>query len=152
MCILTLVFPTITIENEIYRKLGPHPRLIRIVGWDPEDCVLNMEYMPNGNLQTFLIGNDTVAETQRLQWVQEAAEGVQLLHDADVLHCDINPKNFLLDAHLGLKIANFGGSSLEGSKRRLVVENGSRCRTNVGETHQQWKMISLRSAPLCILL
>jgi serine/threonine protein kinase len=106
----------ITIENEIYEKLGPHPRLIRIVSWDPENCVLNMEYLPNGNLQTFLTENDAVAETQRLRWVQEAAEGVQLLHDASVLHCDINPKNFLLDAHLGLKIADFGGSSLNCSK------------------------------------
>jgi len=41
---------------------------------------------------------------------------IQLLHDADILHCDINPKNFLLDAQLQLKIADFGGSSLAGSK------------------------------------
>jgi serine/threonine protein kinase len=105
----------ITIENEIYRKLGRHPRLIRILDWNPEDCVLTMEYMLNGNLQTFLVEKDTT-EIQRLRWVQEAAEGVQLLHDADILHCDINPRNFLLDARLGLKIADFGGSSLEGSK------------------------------------
>lgn len=112
----------ITIENEIYEKLGRHPRLIRIVDWDVQDCALTMEYMPNGNLQAFLlINDDTVTETQRLRWVQEAAEGVQLLHDADVLHCDINPKNFLLDAHLGLKIADFGGSSLAGSKPSAVT-------------------------------
>ncbi|KAG9235620.1 kinase-like domain-containing protein [Amylocarpus encephaloides] len=106
----------ITIENEIYKKLGRHPRLITILGWNLQDCALTMEYMPNGNLQAFLIRNNTVAESQRLQWVQEAAEGVQLLHDADVLHCDINPKNLLLDAHLSLKIADFGGSSLAGSE------------------------------------
>jgi len=100
----------ITIENEIYRKLGRHPRLIRIVDWNLKDCVLTMEYMPNSNLQAFLVEKDTT-EIQRLRWVQEAAEGVQLLHDADVLCCDINPKNFLLDARLGLKIADFGGSS-----------------------------------------
>lgn len=106
----------ITVENEIYSKLGRHPRLLRIVGWDPQDYVLTMEYMPHGNLQTFLLKNDTVAETQRLRWVQEEAEGIQLLHNAGVLHCDINPKNFLLDARLGLKIADFGGSSLAGSR------------------------------------
>jgi len=76
-----------------------------------------MEYMPNGNLEAFLLNtNDSVTESQRLRWIQEAAEGVQLLHDAYVLHCDINPKNYLLDEHLGLKIADFGGSSLAGSK------------------------------------
>lgn len=106
----------LTIENKIYSKLGRHSRLIEIVSWNSQDCVLTMEYMRNGNLQAFLVRNDTVAEAQRLRWVQEAAEGVQLLHDADILHCDINPKNFLLDAQLGLKIADFGGSSLAGSK------------------------------------
>ena len=40
----------ITIENEIYRKLGRYPRLIRILDWNLEDYVLTMEYMPNGNL------------------------------------------------------------------------------------------------------
>ncbi|TAQ89312.1 hypothetical protein B7494_g2374 [Chlorociboria aeruginascens] len=106
----------LTIEKKIYSKLGRHPRLIEIVDWNPQDCALTMEYMRNDNLQAFLVHNDTVAKAQRLRWVQEAAEGVQLLHDANILHCDINPKNFLLDTQLGLKIADFGGSSLAGSK------------------------------------
>lgn len=111
----------ITIEYEIYRKLGRHPRLIRIFDWDLQDCVLTMEYMLNGNLQAFLLIK---------------TEGVQLLHDAEVLHCDVNPKNFLLDEHLGLKIADFGGSSCAGPlNRQLVVDNDSRYRTNVGEIH-----------------
>jgi serine/threonine protein kinase len=75
-----------------------------------------MEYMPQGDLHAFLLTTTTVTETQRLRWAKEAAEALQLLHTAGVLHCDIHPKNFLLDAHLGLKIADFGGSSLAGSK------------------------------------
>jgi serine/threonine protein kinase len=76
-----------------------------------------MEYMPNGTLKDFLLANnDTVSIRQRLQWAQEAAEGLQLLHVANVIHCDVEPKNFLLDANLGLKIADFSGSSLEGSR------------------------------------
>ncbi|CZS94626.1 hypothetical protein WAI453_013334 [Rhynchosporium graminicola] len=103
-------------ENKIYCKLGPHSRLVRTIDWNSYDCSLTMEYMPQGDLQSFLLKNPTVTETQRLRWAKEAAEGLQLLHDADVLHCDVNPKNFLLDTNLGLKIADFGGSSLEGSK------------------------------------
>ncbi|KAH9213609.1 spindle assembly checkpoint kinase [Leptodontidium sp. 2 PMI_412] len=106
----------LTTEYEIYSKVRRHPRLVEIISWNPQDCVLTMEYMRNGNLQAFLVRNDTIAEAQRLGWVQEAAEGVQLLHDANILHCDINPKNFLLDAQLELKIADFEGSSLAGSK------------------------------------
>ncbi|KAJ5035184.1 uncharacterized protein L3040_008441 [Drepanopeziza brunnea f. sp. 'multigermtubi'] len=114
----------LTIEHEIYEKLGPHPRLIKIISWNLQDCSLTMEHMPKGNLHNFLLQSDTVTETQRLQWAKEAAEGLQLLHAADVIHCDVNPKNFMLDAHLGLKIADFSGSSLAGSKPSAY--NGTR--------------------------
>ncbi|KAF4632944.1 hypothetical protein G7Y89_g5172 [Cudoniella acicularis] len=112
----------ITIENQIYERLGRHPRLVRIIDWDPIHCALTMEYMPNGNLKDFLlVKNDSVSTTQRFQWAQEAAEALQLLHAANVVHCDLEPKNFLLDLNLGLKIADFSGSSLEGSRASACV-------------------------------
>ena len=107
----------ITLESLIYKKLGLHPRLIPIIDWDPGNCTLAMEYMSNGTLKDFLSANkETVSTILRLQWAREAAEGLQLLHSANVIHCDVEPKNFLLDATLGLKIADFSGSSLEGSR------------------------------------
>lgn len=107
----------LALEHKIYKKLGPHPRLVGIIDWNPQDYTLTMEHMQKGNLHNFiLLHGDTVTEAQRLKWAEEAAEGLQLLHSADVIHCDVKPKNLLLDAHLGLKIADFSGSSLEGSK------------------------------------
>lgn len=104
-------------ERDIYERLGHHPRLLRIRGWDPEHCVLTMEYAPNGSLKDFLRAhNGRISATQRRRWVQEAAEGLQLLHAAGVIHCDVEPRNFLLDADLGIKIADFGGSSLHGAQ------------------------------------
>jgi serine/threonine protein kinase len=113
------------IEAAIYNKLAPHPRLVELIDWDPDKCVLTLEYMPNGNLSKYLsVHNDTITLTQRLRWIHEAAEGLQLLHSAKVIHCDIEPKNFLLDGGLHLRIADFGGSSLEGS--RATVCPGTR--------------------------
>lgn len=104
-----------TIENSIYEKLGPHPRLVEIHHWDPDDCSLTMEYMPNGSLNPYIDAHhDTISTPQRLQWIMEAAEGLQLLHSANIIHCDAVPRNFLLDANLGLRIADFGGSVYEG--------------------------------------
>lgn len=104
-------------EFQIYKQLGPHPRLVRIINWDPENCVLTMECMPNGSLRDYLCEhNDKISKTQRLRWAREAAEGLQRLHAANVIHCDVEPKNFLLDSGLGLKIADFSGSSLNGSQ------------------------------------
>jgi len=105
------------VESGIYEMLGCHHRLLRIMNWDPEHCVLTMEYAPNGSLKDFLLAqNDKTSVMQRLQWVQEAAEGLQLLHNAGVIHCDVEPRNFLLDANLSIKIADFSGSSIQGSQ------------------------------------
>jgi serine/threonine protein kinase len=107
----------ITTESQIYARLGAHSRLVKVIGWDPKECVLTMEYMSNGNLKDFIpANNDSISPPQRFQWAREAAEGLQLLHAADVIHCDVEPKNFLLDTYLNLKIADFGGSSLNGSQ------------------------------------
>ncbi|KAI0453086.1 hypothetical protein F5B21DRAFT_480745 [Xylaria acuta] len=48
------------------------------------------------------------------------------MHSSGVIHCDIVPHNFLLDENLSLKIIDFSGSSLDGS--RAVVRPGVRYR------------------------
>ena len=104
-------------EAQIYEILGAHPRLVKMVDWDSETCCLTMEYMPNGNLNDYLRAhNDKISLVQRLQWILEAAEGLQLLHSADIMHCDVEPKNFLLDEDLSLRISDFSGSSIKGAQ------------------------------------
>jgi serine/threonine protein kinase len=90
---------------------------VKVTSWDPIDRELTMEYMPNGRLKDHLLANnDSMPITQCLQWVLEAAEGLQLLHSAKIVHCDVKPKKSLLDANLGLRIAEFSGASLDSLK------------------------------------
>src|SRR5450432_1780361 len=78
--------------------------------------------MPSGCLKDYLYAhNDRISLPQRFRWAKETVEGLQLLHSTNVIHCDLDPKNLLLDADLGLKIADFSGSSLEGSKASACV-------------------------------
>jgi serine/threonine protein kinase len=104
----------LALESQIYKRLGYHPRLVKIISWDPDQYALTMEYMPNGSLRDRLADKD-ISLSQRLQWAQQAAEAVQLLHASNVIHCDVAPRNFLLDADLSLKIVDFAGSSLDSS-------------------------------------
>jgi len=114
-----------TTEAQIYKILGAHRRLVKLVDWNSETCCLTMEYMPNGNLQDYLCShNDKISAIQRLQWILEAAEGLQLLHSADIMHCDVEPKNFLLDEDLSLRISDFSDSSIKGAKP--MVHAGTR--------------------------
>jgi len=133
-------------ESNIYQRLGTHPRLLPIIVWDPEDCVLTIEFMPNGNLKDFIRAqNAQLSTNQRLQWAQEAAEGLQLLHDADVIHCDVEPRNFLIDANLGLKIGDFGGASFKGSQASAQQQDFYLL-TLIGVANQRLRMICLASA------
>lgn len=72
--------------------------------------------MANGDLKTYLQTHDTLPTSLKLKWAYQVAEAVELLHRNGVIHCDIKPRNFLLDACVDVKIIDFSGSSLDGSK------------------------------------
>jgi serine/threonine protein kinase len=107
----------IAVEARIYERLGKHPRLVELKGWDLKAYTLMLEYMPNGTLEAYVKSHHgQISMAQRLQWIAQAAEGLQLLHSAGVIHCDVGPHNLLLDADMSLRIADFSGSSLDGSR------------------------------------
>lgn len=109
------------IEAQIYERLGSHPRLVQLKHWDPIDYTLTLEYMPNGNLRDYVEKHGhNISISQRQKWATEAAEGVELLHSHGVLQGDVGPHNLLLDNDLGLRICDFGGSSLDGSRATVA--------------------------------
>lgn len=104
------------VEAQVYQTIGEHPRLSKLIHWDRETCCLTMEYLENGNLKKYIQTNhQNITPELRLRWSRQAAEALALLHSFEVIHCDISPRNFLLDSQLNLKIADFGGASLRGS-------------------------------------
>ncbi|WEW56921.1 hypothetical protein PRK78_002379 [Emydomyces testavorans] len=105
------------LEAQIYQKIGDHPRVPKFIQWDPDTCSLTIDYMKNGNLRDYIRLNfDTLTYEHRFRWAKQAAEGLQLLHSIGVVHCDISPRNFLLDSSLNLRISDFAGASLCGSE------------------------------------
>lgn len=101
-------------EARIYHRVGPHERLVRLLGHSRDGLVL--EYMKNGDLKTYLQAHNSISMSLKLKWAYQVAEAVNLLHRNGIIHCDIKPRNFLLDATLDIKIIDFSGSSLDGSK------------------------------------
>lgn len=114
------------VEAQVYSRLvdkfGEHPRVPRLVKWELETCCLTIEYLEHGNLREYIRNSDgNIAPDVRHQWAVQAAEGLHVLHSIDVVHCDISPRNFLLDCNLNLKISDFGGASLCGSEPSAVA-------------------------------
>ncbi|RDL35328.1 uncharacterized protein BP5553_07259 [Venustampulla echinocandica] len=109
------------LEASIYEKIGSHRSIPRIVEWDSKSCCLTMEYMENGNLREYIRENhDNITLELRYRWARQAAEGLSVVHSVVAVHCDISPRNFLLDGDLNLKISDFGGGSLLGSTPSVV--------------------------------
>ncbi|TPR01343.1 hypothetical protein CAN33_0038830 [Aspergillus niger] len=104
------------VEAHVYECLNGHPRIPKLIDWDPVACCLTLEYFENGSLGDFVGRNDqSIDDCMRSKWARQAAEGIQLLHHHNVIHSDISPNNFLLDSNLDLKISDFAGSSVCGS-------------------------------------
>lgn len=110
------------LEARIYETIGPHPRIPRMASWDPLTCCITMEYLENGTLKEYLDRNKgSVTPRLRQRWARQATEGLHVLHSSRIIHCDISPRNFLLSGDLELKIADFGGASLNGSPPSAVA-------------------------------
>ncbi|KAK5684307.1 hypothetical protein LTS10_004174 [Elasticomyces elasticus] len=103
------------IYNQLHNAFGEHHRFVRFISFDEKESELILQYMSNGTLREYLKdhGGD-ITRSQRLRWVSSAAEGLDMLHSLEIIHCDFSPKNFLLDAALDLKVADFGCSAYVG--------------------------------------
>jgi len=109
------------VEAAAYHRIGHNQYLPKMIDWDPTTCCLTLEYLAEGDLETYMRANSSAITTNiRQQWTIDAAKALAVLHEADVIHCDVVPRNFLLDAALSLHIADFAGSSIAGSTHEVA--------------------------------
>ncbi|KAK0309954.1 hypothetical protein LTR01_004152 [Friedmanniomyces endolithicus] len=108
------------LEIRAYRRLfecfGVHERFLTPISCDESECTITMEYMVNGTLRHFLHAPGIeINAVQRHEWILALAEGMQMMHTANIVHCDFSPRNVLLDQKLSLEIADFGCCSMDAS-------------------------------------
>lgn len=119
-------------EADIYRRIGPHERLVRLTSHSSRGLVL--EYMANGDVKTYLQKHDTesIPMSLKLKWAYQTAEAVNILHSNGIIHCDIKPRNLLLDVDLKIKMIDFSDFSMGGSKQ-------SACEATCSHLPRYWK-------------
>ncbi|KAI8946038.1 kinase-like protein [Xylaria longipes] len=106
-------------EALVYKHLGEHPCILRCYGLveiHPGVNSLLLEYSGLGDVRRF-IKEETpspLSRGRRLQMALDAAMGLSHIHKMGVQHCDMNCRNLLLFDNFGVKIADFGGSLIQG--------------------------------------
>ncbi|KAG6027376.1 hypothetical protein E4U40_001561 [Claviceps sp. LM458 group G5] len=126
--------PSIQREIEVYQRLvskGPHPGILTYHGEFEQG--FRLEYAPNADLYHFLQGkrfdggkdhhNEPFKPTPqiRLQWMLQAAEALDHIHKAGIVHGDLTTINMFLDKDLNLKIGDFAGSSIDSNEFLCAV-------------------------------
>ncbi|KAF2013550.1 kinase-like protein [Aaosphaeria arxii CBS 175.79] len=102
------------LERRVYELLGNHPRLLKFYGQDEGDGSIKLEYALNGTLRDYIAEHQPSMD-ERLRFATEITEGLAVLHESGVVHCDLSPRNVLVDAEIGLRIADFSSASIDGS-------------------------------------
>ncbi|KAL2755467.1 hypothetical protein ACRALDRAFT_2041830 [Sodiomyces alcalophilus JCM 7366] len=111
--------PYVDLERRIYERFaqrGGHKGVLSFHGV-VEDGI-RLEYASHHDLKSF---GDEQAPDMRLRWVAQVAEALRFIHDAGVIHGDLTSANVFLDGNLNARVADFAGSSLDGSP--LLIES-----------------------------
>ncbi|KAB1220872.1 G-type lectin S-receptor-like serine/threonine-protein kinase RLK1 [Morella rubra] len=106
-------------RNEM-RSIGRihHRNLVRLLGYCHDDTnrLLVYEYMRNGTLADYLFKPQIKPKwDERIEIILNIARGILYLHEeceSQIIHCDINPNNILMDEYGCAKIADFGLAKL----------------------------------------
>ncbi|KAL1957356.1 hypothetical protein VTO42DRAFT_6036 [Malbranchea cinnamomea] len=128
------------LEARIYTALPPSRHILAFHG-TPAPGVLELEYCPHGTVQDYIRGVFNNARTRhpahphaqmaqpkaQLTLTSIAAQTVRALthiHAHNVLHNDLGARQLLLDAHMAVKLADFGSSCFVG-QRGMGIPNAT---------------------------
>ncbi|PON46711.1 Serine/threonine protein kinase [Parasponia andersonii] len=90
-----------------------HPNVVQFVGAVTQNMpmMIILEYHPKGDLGSYLQRKGRLSPSKVLRFALDIARGMNYLHECKpdpIIHCDLKPKNILLDNGGHLKVAGFG--------------------------------------------
>ncbi|KAF6164620.1 hypothetical protein GIB67_032848 [Kingdonia uniflora] len=99
-------------ELTLFEKVR-HPNVVQFVGAVTQNMpmMIVLEYHPKGDLGTYLQKKKRLSPSKALRYSLDIARGMNYLHECKpdpIIHCDLRPKNVLLDSGGQLKVLGFG--------------------------------------------
>ena len=105
-------------EQEILGKLS-HPFIVRVNRWfqTTSHVHLMMEYLPGGDLLTWVTTTEMAPETTRF-YLAEITSALCYLHSKKIVYRDLKLENVVLDAKGHARLVDFGLSQKMGKMKR----------------------------------
>ncbi len=100
------------LDEALKMRRVEHPSVVRVLdaGFVPfEGAYIVAEYLSGGSLDQRLRADETpMPSRQAVEIMRRIALGLQAMHNAGVLHCDLKPSNIVLSGSGEPKIVDFG--------------------------------------------
>jgi serine/threonine protein kinase len=126
------------VERRIFRRLGEHPNLIKVI--DMDEYGIWLERAVNGSLTEYYAAVKEKPDMhQRLQWCEDVAHVLTYVHEKNVRHADISGTNLLIDADMRILLCDFAGSYIDGERATIAAPAGY-CHPDAAE----WKTPTIR--------
>lgn len=91
---------------------------------DDDHLNIFLEYVPGGSVTALLRNYGAFEETLVKNFVRQILEGLNYLHEREIIHRDIKGGNILVDNKGGIKISDFGISK-KVDDSEFYIETGS---------------------------
>ena len=93
-----------------------HKNISNMIGYcisqDNKVIIINKEFK-NGSLYDYIhVKKNTLSKEEKLKISQGIINGIEYLHDNNIVHCHLNSRNILLDDELNPTIVDFGFKNL----------------------------------------
>lgn len=107
----------LNVEHQIYDRLGLHPCITALLGSQQDMVILErLQYTLRHRLHELRGRDEHPAPADKLRRALQIAQGLEYIHSRGVKRADIGTYNVLLDWQDNAKLADFAGSSLDGSE------------------------------------
>ncbi len=91
-------------------------------------------------------GHKSYNEKELAEWFRSCANALEVIHNADLIHRDITPKNIMINENGEIKIMDFGISKTQYAERTIITSRGKALGTEAYMSPEQINTLHAESA------